>query len=479
MSIANINSQVAGRPQALPAEQVNQMKPKQKIAYLLEQRKGDIAKMLPGTLNPERLLKVATLAVTTTPALLECDVSTLIGAIGQCAQMGLEPNTILGHAYLVPFNGSRKLPNGQKEWYKSVQVIIGYKGLIDLARRSGQITSIAAHEVCKNDHFELAYGLEERLEHKPSMEERGEIIGFYAVAKLVGGGYAFEFMSLNEVNKIKLGTQSKGAYGPWKDNFAEMGRKTAIRRLAKYLPLSIEFQTAAALDGMADRGQDQNLNTFEGEFSSVQDDSAPVVKSIPFNQFAAQLEHVKAPEEVQALANEIRQFEASQDQEQLLAMAETRLQQLSNQAKQQPDPVKQDSKPRRTTTVSKAASSAVEVKQEATPVEQVQATVEDNPDRVKTILDGIGNASSAATVSMMLRYTKGLSDKDLSTVKDAMTQRNRELAATAKPSLKVRMESCNDSDELGVLSTEIEFLDPAIQPAMWKVYEQRNAELNA
>ena len=490
MSIANINSQVASRPQALPAEQVNQMKPKQKIAYLLEQRKGDIAKMLPGTLNPERLLKVATLAVTTTPALLECDVSTLIGAIGQCAQMGLEPNTILGHAYLVPFNGSRKLPNGQKEWYKSVQVIIGYKGLIDLARRSGQITSIAAHEVCKNDHFELAYGLEERLEHKPSMEERGEIIGFYAVAKLVGGGYAFEFMSLNEVNKIKLGTQSKGAYGPWKDNFAEMGRKTAIRRLAKYLPLSIEFQTAAALDGMADRGQDQNLNTFEGEFSSVQDDSAPVVKSIPFNQFAAQLEHAKVPEEVQALANEIRQFEASQDQEQLLAMAETRLQQLTAKPRtvEQAEEVKPAAETKSRRTAAKAKSEPKpEPAAEPTPVEPVglyddepvQATIEDNPDRVKKILDGIGNASSAATVSMMMRYTNGLSDKDLSTVKDAMTQRNRELTAPEKPSLKARMEACNDSDELGVLSTEIEFLDPAIQPAMWTVYEQRNAELNA
>ncbi|MFX6023206.1 recombinase RecT, partial [Acinetobacter baumannii] len=89
----------------------------------------------------------------------------------------------------------RKDNNGGERWVKSVQVIIGYKGLIDLARRSGQIVSIAAHEVCENDKFELVYGIDEKLNHTPAMGARGEVVGFYAVAKLTGGGYAFEFMS--------------------------------------------------------------------------------------------------------------------------------------------------------------------------------------------------------------------------------------------------------------------------------------------
>lgn len=261
--------------QQAPARPLAQMKPKEQISYLLNQKKGELAKMLPKTLSIDRLLKVAQIAATTTPALAKCDVPSLVGAIGQCAQMGLEPNTVLGHAYLVPFNTKRKDGNGVERWVNSVQVIIGYKGLIDLARRSGQIVSIAAHEVCENDQFELVYGLDEKLVHRPAMGERGEVIGFYAVAKLKDGGHSFEFMSLHQVREIMKATQSKGKYGPWQDHFIEMGRKTVIRRLAKYLPLSIEFQTAVALDNQAEAGKDQNLDTIDGDFMVVADDDAP------------------------------------------------------------------------------------------------------------------------------------------------------------------------------------------------------------
>lgn len=251
------------------------MKPKEQIAYLLKTKQGEIAKMLPKHLNAERLLKVAQIAATTTPALAKCDVASLVGAIGQCAQMGLEPNTVLGHAYLVPFNTKRKDANGIERWVNSVQVIIGYKGLIDLARRSGQIVSIAAHEVCENDKFELVYGLDEKLNHVPAMGERGEIIGFYAVAKLKDGGHCFEFMSRLQVEGIQAAADKKNKYPSkvWQEHFTEMGRKTVIRRLAKYLPLSTEFQTAAALDGMADGGKDQHLDTLDGDFSIIPDDA--------------------------------------------------------------------------------------------------------------------------------------------------------------------------------------------------------------
>lgn len=270
MTSAALKAVATGRPLA-------EMKPKEQIAYLLETKKGELAKMLPRTLSIDRLLKVAQIAATTTPALAKCDVASLVGAIGQCAQMGLEPNTVLGHAYLVPFNTKRKDGNGVERWVNSVQVIIGYKGLIDLARRSGQIVSIAAHEVCENDHFELVYGLDEKLNHTPAMGARGQVIGFYAVAKLKDGGHSFEFMSLHQVQEIAAATQSKGKYGPWKDHFVEMGRKTVIRRLAKYLPLSIEFHTAAALDSMADAGRDQHLEAIDGEFLQVPDADGPYI----------------------------------------------------------------------------------------------------------------------------------------------------------------------------------------------------------
>jgi recombination protein RecT len=279
------NVATGGQPQRSLAE----MKPKDQIAYFLDQKKNEIAKMLPKHLNAERLLKVAQIAATTTPALLKCDVPSLVGAIGQCAQMGLEPNTVLGHAYLVPFNTKRKDANGVERWVNSVQVIIGYKGLIDLARRSGQIVSIAAHDVCEKDKFELVYGLDEKLNHTPAMGERGEIVGFYAVAKLKDGGHCCEFMSVHQVQEIMRGTQSKGNYGPWKDHFSEMGRKTVIRRLAKYLPLSIEFQTAAALDGMAEAGKDQGLDTIDGDFNMLPEDAPQIENSGVIDQATGEI----------------------------------------------------------------------------------------------------------------------------------------------------------------------------------------------
>lgn len=257
-----------------PKKDLSAMKPAEKVAYLLEARKDAIAAMLPRHLNAERLLKVAQIAATTTPALLECEIPSLISAIGQCAQMGLESNTVLGHAYLIPFRAKNKA--GQ--WIKNVQVIVGYKGLIDLARRSGHIVSIAAHEVREKDTFELEYGLEEKLRHVPYLAgDRGPILGYYAVAHMKDGGHAFDFMPNSEVMDIRNGSQGyKQAIAsaekykntpahPWIDHEVEMGKKTAVRRLAKMLPLSIEFSTAIAVDDLSERGKQAHIDIIEGE----------------------------------------------------------------------------------------------------------------------------------------------------------------------------------------------------------------------
>lgn len=242
---------------------INTLPPKQQVKHLLESNKGLIRQALPRHMNAERLLRVAQTAAVTTPGLLECYVPTLIGGIIQCASMGLEPNGALGHAYLVPFNNKKK---GRKD----VQVIVGYRGLIDLARRSGQIVSISAHAVREADEFEFEFGLEERLVHRPrmaSIAERGQIIAVYAVAHLKDGGHAFEVMSKDQVDTIMHSSQSGGRYGPWKDHYEEMARKTAVRRLAKYLPLSVEMATATAMDEAGDEGRDQHLETaLEGDY---------------------------------------------------------------------------------------------------------------------------------------------------------------------------------------------------------------------
>ena len=240
---------------------LSDLKPKEQVRHLLAQNRAAIAQAMPRHMNAERLMRVAQTAVTTTPALLECYIPTLLGGIIQCSQMGLEPNTVLGHAYLVPFFNSKK---GRKD----VQVIIGYKGLIDLARRSGQIISIAAHAVRENDDFEYEYGLNEKLRHVPAEGERGDIQYFYAVAHMKDGGHAFEVLTRAQVESIRDGGNKNPV---WREYFEEMGRKTAIRRLAKYLPLSVEFATSVAQDGkIAPVLEDDGA--LVGEFTHIQDE---------------------------------------------------------------------------------------------------------------------------------------------------------------------------------------------------------------
>ena len=205
---------------------------------------------LPKAMTPERLVRVVTTECRKTPALLNCNPESFLGAVLQCAQLGLEPGGALGHCYLLPF-GNGKAKDGRP----NAQLIIGYRGMIDLARRSGQIVSICAYTVHEKDHFEWRLGLDPDIQHVPSPEaDRGKMTYVYAVAKLKGGGGQFEVMSRAEVEKVRK--QSKaGSSGPWVTHFDEMAKKTVIRRLFKYLPVSIEAARAVEVDERADRGE--------------------------------------------------------------------------------------------------------------------------------------------------------------------------------------------------------------------------------
>lgn len=242
-----------------------------KVKGFFESQKSTLAAVLPKHVSADRMLKIALGALRTTPKLMNCSVESLMGAVVHCSQLGLEPNTPLGHAYLIPFENRRK---GITE----VQIVLGYKGLIDLARRSGQIVSIAAHEVCEKDQFEYSYGLDEMLTHKPALGDRGSVIAFYAVAKLVGGGYAFEVMGANQINEIRDASQNykfareKGTT-VWGQHYAEMGRKTVLRRLFKYLPVSIELAQAVTLEESNVGGKSQALDSvLDGDYITPMDD---------------------------------------------------------------------------------------------------------------------------------------------------------------------------------------------------------------
>jgi len=242
------------------------------VQAFFEAHKTTLQSVLPKHVSADRMLKIALGALRTTPKLMNCTVESLMGAVVHCSQLGLEPNTPLGHAYLIPFENRRK---GITE----VQIVLGYKGLVDLARRSGQIVSIAAHEVCEKDDFDYAYGLDEKLHHRPAAGDRGKVIAFYAVAKLQGGGHAFEVMSADQVNDIRDASQNykfarDKSTTVWGQHYAEMGRKTVLRRLVKYLPVSIEMAQAATLDEFAAAGKEQGLDgVLDGDYiTETQDD---------------------------------------------------------------------------------------------------------------------------------------------------------------------------------------------------------------
>jgi recombination protein RecT len=224
------------------------------IEALLKKHGPEIALALPQHVTPERLLRIALSEVRRNPRLAQCSAPSLLGAIFTCAQLGLEPGGALGHCFLIPYRDE-------------CQFQIGYKGMIELARRSGQIQSLSARCVYEGDEFEYNYGLHEDLIHRPATGKRGALTHAYAVAKLMDGGVQFEVMDRFELEEIRDGSQGYQTaikYNkkdtPWISSFDEMCRKTVIRRMFKYLPVSIELVKAANLDETADRGHRQETD---------------------------------------------------------------------------------------------------------------------------------------------------------------------------------------------------------------------------
>jgi recombination protein RecT len=202
---------------------------------------GEIAKALPSVITPERFTRMTLSALSTNPKLASCTPKSFLGAMMNAAQLGLEPNTPLGQAYLIPFSNK-----GQLE----VQFQIGYNGLIDLAYRSGEVKSIQAQIVYENDFFECEYGLEPKLVHRPADADRGKPVKVYAVFTTKDDGYGFEVMSMEDVrNHAQKYSQSyKSSYSPWTTNFEEMAKKTVLKRVLKYAPMKSDFARAVVQD---------------------------------------------------------------------------------------------------------------------------------------------------------------------------------------------------------------------------------------
>lgn len=227
--------------------------------------KEQLAVALPRHMTAERMIRIATTEIRKVPALGDCDTMSFVSAIVQCSQLGLEPGGALGHAYMLPF-GNRNEKSGKK----NVQLIIGYRGMIDLARRSGQIASLSARVVREGDDFSFEFGLEEKLVHRPGENEDAPVTHVYAVARLKDGGTQFEVMTRKQIELVRA--QSKaGNNGPWVTHWEEMAKKTAIRRLFKYLPVSIEIQRAVSMDEKETLTIDPaDASVITGEYSVVE-----------------------------------------------------------------------------------------------------------------------------------------------------------------------------------------------------------------
>jgi len=236
-----------------------------------------MALAMPKSMTPDRLTRIVMTECRKTPALMKCAPESFYGAVLQCAALGLEPGSALGHCYLLPFGNGK-----DKSGRPNAQLIIGYRGMIDLARRSGQIISLQAWTVHAQDTFNYQLGLNPDIEHVPaSVADRGPVTHVYAVAKLKGGGVQFEVMSRAEIEKIRSASKA-GNSGPWSSHWDEMAKKTVIRRLFKYLPVSIEAVRAVEIDEKTDRGEattDQDFLDAEfiekGNVEDYIDDEAP------------------------------------------------------------------------------------------------------------------------------------------------------------------------------------------------------------
>jgi len=200
----------------------------------LKTKANSIQAIMPKHMNPERIASIAIAACQRNPLLLQCNTESVWSCVRDASNLGLEVG-MLGAAYLVPFRNK-----GQGY---DCQLIIGYQGLIDLCRRSGHIESIEAHIIHENDEYDIVFGTESKIEHKPQLfNAPGKMVAVYAVAKLKGGMIQTEVMTTAAVDKIKA--RSKSQNGPWKTDYEEMARKTVVRRLIKYLPKSIEMEDA-------------------------------------------------------------------------------------------------------------------------------------------------------------------------------------------------------------------------------------------
>lgn len=246
MTETNIIQKAAGKTAVATA------KPKTLKDYLVSME-GEIKKALPSMISPERFTRICMSALSANKALQSVDPTSFLSAVMTSAQLGLEPNSPLGSAYIIPYGGKATFQ-------------IGYKGLLTLAYRSGQISTIQSQVVYENDKFEYSFGIDPKLNHVPARSNRGNPIYVYACYKTQDGGYGFDVMSIEDVrNHAKKFSKAFGS-GPWQTDFESMAKKTVLKRMMKFAPMSVETANAIAADESIRMNISDDMSLVETEY---------------------------------------------------------------------------------------------------------------------------------------------------------------------------------------------------------------------
>ena len=216
------------------------------LPELLQKMGPEIARAVPKHVNPDRMVRIALTTLRVTPELMRCTPGSFLGCVMSAAQLGLEIGGPLALAYLIPFKNECTL-------------IVSYRGMMNLARRSGMVNAIYAYDVREGDKFSYKLGLNPTIDHEPSEKQDREekpITHVYAVAKLKDGEPIFTVLTRAQVEKFRQRSKAANS-GPWVTDYTAMALKTAIRRLFTWLPQSAEMALAATIDEAPELGQRQ------------------------------------------------------------------------------------------------------------------------------------------------------------------------------------------------------------------------------
>lgn len=254
------------------------------IVDLIKAMESEIKRALPSIMTPERFTRMAISATNTNPTLLKCEKTTFLSALMNAAQLGLEPNTPLGQAYLIPYWSSKR------NRYEC-QFQIGYQGYKDLFYRNDDNCNADAYVVYENDVFEYELGLNPNLVHKPALKNRGEVIAYYSVWKNKQGGFGITVMSKEDMEHFydeKVKPNKNGKSSPWDTDYIAMAKKTVLKQNLKYAPLSADLRRLVEADETVkneigvDMGEIMDIsdeNIIDGEAVDVPTEPTPTVEA--------------------------------------------------------------------------------------------------------------------------------------------------------------------------------------------------------